>query len=463
MYRRVFPRLFAAAFSIGVLGFTAPPAAAQTASAGAQHQHPPAPQPGDDSQHQHDAAQPDMQQMGHGDMQHMMHGEASMPETREGSGTSWLPDETPMYALHAQSGGWMLMAHGSAFLQYLHEGGDRGSHQVGSVNWIMGMADRAAGGGHLGLRGMMSLEPWTIRGCGYPDLLASGEVCKGEAIHDRQHPHDLFMELAATYDRPLAGGVHLQLYGGPVGEPALGPVAFPHRLSAMQSPLAPITHHWFDATHITYGVVTGGIYSPRWKAEASVFNGREPDEQRTNVDFAALDSWSGRLWFLPTKRWALQVSAGRLTEAEAGHDGDPRLDVDRVTASATYHRLMRPGTIWASTIGWGRNHEPGGDPTNALLAETNLTLNGRDSWFGRFELSQKSGHDLALQSHDLFTVARLQAGYTRYLPPGRGLQPGLGASASAGLVPESLKPQYGSRVNVGFAVFLTIRPGEREM
>jgi hypothetical protein len=153
------------------------------------------------------------------------------------------------------------------------------------------MADRKAGSGHFGLRGMISLEPFTIAGCGYPNLLASGEVCEGEAIHDRQHPHDLFMELAATYDRPLGGDAHLQLYGGPFGEPALGPVAFPHRISAMPNPVAPITHHWLDATHITYGVVTGGVYGKRWKAEASVFNGREPDETRTNFDFAAMDSY----------------------------------------------------------------------------------------------------------------------------------------------------------------------------
>ncbi|HXI31503.1 MAG TPA: hypothetical protein VNG89_23860, partial [Vicinamibacterales bacterium] len=154
------------------------------------------------------------------DMQHMDHDHAmSMQPARDGSGTSWLPDDTPMYAVHREAAGWMLMAHGSAFLQYLDDTGERGNAQAGSINWLMGMADRSAGGGHLGLRGMMSLEPWTIRGCGYPDLLASGERCDGAAIHDRQHPHDLFMELAATYDHPLAGGLRWQLYGGPVGEP----------------------------------------------------------------------------------------------------------------------------------------------------------------------------------------------------------------------------------------------------
>lgn len=400
------------------------------------------------------------------DMQHMdmQHDHAmTMRPAREGSGTSWLPDETPMYALHRQTGSWALMAHGSAFLQYLHESGDRGSDQAGSVNWFMGMADRSVGTGHLGLRGMFSLEPWTIRGCGYPDLLASGEVCKGEAIHDRQHPHDLFMELAATYDRPLAGVVRFQLYGGPVGEPALGPTAFPHRISAMPSPLAPITHHWLDATHITYGVATGGVYGGRWKAETSVFNGREPDDDRANFDFGAMDSWSGRVWFLPTKRWALQVSGGRLKEAEAGHDGGPRIDVNRVTASATYHRAFRTGSTWASTVAWGRNHEPGSDATNAVLAETNLTFDERDTWFGRFELSEKSSHDLALENNEVFTVAKLQAGYTRYLSDWRGLKPGIGAGLSAGIVQKPLTPFYGRRFNLGFGVFVTVRPGSSGM
>ena len=394
--------------------------------------------------------------------QHMQMGheqEMAMRPAREGSGTSWLPDETPMYGVHRQAGPWTLMAHGNAFLQYLRESGDRGSDQAGSINWFMGMADRRAGDGHLGLRGMISVEPWTIRGCGYPDLLASGEVCRGEAIHDRQHPHDLFMELAATYDRPLAGDIRLQVYGGPVGEPALGPTAFPHRISAMPSPLAPITHHWLDATHITYGVVTGGVYGKRWKAETSLFNGREPDEERTNIDFAAMDSWSGRIWFLPTARWALQFSGGRLAEAESGHDEGPRIDVNRVTASATYHRAFRTDSIWATTIAWGRNQEPGADATNALLAETNVTFDERDTWFGRFELSQKSGHDLAIESHDLSTVAKLQAGYTRYFNTWNGLKPGLGGGLSAGIVPDSLESVYGRRVNLGLAVFVTLRPG----
>lgn len=389
--------------------------------------------------------------------------DAAMPPAREGSGTAWLPDATPMFAVHAMKGPWTLMFHNNAFLHYLNESGARGDDQFGSINWFMGMAQRTAGSGRVGLRGMFSLEPWTIRGCGYPDLLASGELCSGEKIHDRQHPHDLIMELSASYDAPLTGSLHWQVYGGPAGEPALGPVAYPHRLSAMPNPVAPIAHHWLDSTHITYGVLTGGLYGDRWKAEASVFNGREPDEQRTDFDFGALDSFSGRLWFLPTSKWALQVSAGKLAEAEAPEGTGPRLDVSRVTASATYHTGTAADRLWATTLAWGRNQESG-HGSNAFLVETNLTWRDRDAVFGRFEGVGKTAHDLVVsESGEAFTVAKLQGGYTRYLPTWKGLKPGAGISLSAGFVPEELESAYGSRVNAGFGVFLTLRPAAMTM
>ncbi len=403
-------------------------------------------------QHQHTAATAESSQSEH-----------EMQMAREGSGTAWLPDTTPMYAVHSMKGPWTLMFHGNAFLQYLKESGDRGDDQFGSINWVMGMAQRNAGSGRVMFRGMFSAEPWTIGGCGYPVLLASGEVCDGEKIHDRQHPHDLMMELSASYDAPLKGQVRWQVYGGPVGEPALGPVAYPHRISAMPNPLAPIAHHWLDSTHITYGVVTGGLYGKRWKAEASVFNGREPDEDRADFDFGALDSFSSRFWFLPTSKVALQLSAGKLTEAETGEAGAPRIDVSRVSASGTYHTGAAESRLWATTIAWGRNEESD-HGSNAFLVETNLTWQERDTVFGRFEAVGKTAHDLAVpDSDEAFTVAKLQGGYTRYLPAWNGLKPGVGISVSAGFVPEGLKSVYGSRVNGGFGVFLTLRPAAMTM
>jgi hypothetical protein len=384
---------------------------------------------------------------------------------RDGSGTSWLPDASLMYAIHGRRGEWDLMEHGNGFLQYLDDGGARGQHQLGSINWLMTMAERNIGAGRLGLRAMFSLEPATIRGCGYPDLLATGERCNGEPIHDLQHQHDLFMEIAASYDRPLTSSIRWQIYGGPAGEPALGPGGYPHRLSAMPNLLAPITHHWLDATHITFGVVTTGVYGRRWKAETSAFNGREPDEERTDFDLARFDSFSGRVWFLPSSNLALQVSGGRLTDAEPADDGGPGADVRRLTASATYHRPSTDDGIWATTAAWGRNTEAD-DSTSAFLLETNFTLADRDSWFGRFELVGKTGHDLDVPHslvHDVegdetFTLAKLQAGYTRFINGWRGLKAGVGASTSAGFVPNALRAVYGNRVNLGFGVFLTVRP-----
>ena len=376
---------------------------------------------------------------------------------REGSGTSWQPDSSPMYMRHRQHGPWMLIAHENAFLQYLHESGERGAYQTGSINWLMGMAERTAGRGHLALRGMVSVEPWTVRGCGYPDLLASGELCSGGTLHDRQHPHDLFMEISGEYDAPLTASTRWQLFGGPAAEPALGPVAYPHRVSAMPNPIAPITHHWLDSTHVSFGVVTGGVYGKRWRVETSAFNGREPDENRKDVDFGALDSVSGRVWWLPTANLALQFSGGHLNDAEAGEGTEPRHDVNKLTASMTFHRVTG-ARVSASTFAWGRNAEHG-LATNALLLETTLTFNDRNTWFGRLEVAQKTPHDLAVTvASDSFTVLKVQGGYTRYFTAGTGWKAGIGGAVSASIVQPELRAAYGRRVNPGIAVFLTLRP-----
>jgi len=384
----------------------------------------------------------------------------SLFDGRDTAGTGWAPVATPMLATHVRIGAWTAMVMGNAFFGYLQEFApdERGGHQVNSTNWLMGMARRRAGAGVVGARVMLSAEPLTVPGCGYPDLLATGELCDGESIHDRQHPHDLFMELAAEYSRPLARGLRWHLYGGPAGEPALGPVAFPHRASAMANPIAPLSHHWLDATHITYGVVTSGVSGARWRAEASVFNGREPDERRTNFDFAPMDSVSGRLQLAPTDRIALQVSAGHLVEAEAGEGALPRRDVDRVTASAMYQGSLggRPAS-WM--LGWGTNQETG-TRTHAVLAEASVALTGVDTVFGRAEIAGKRGHDLDIPEAEdaIFTVGKIQTGYLRLLAPRRGVQAGLGASLSVSLVPEALKPHYGGTAALGLGVFATLRP-----
>ena len=389
----------------------------------------------------------------------MRPGPLGEPRTRESSGTAWLPDASPMHALHGRSGAWELMLHGALYVHWLDDGGDRGREQFGSTNWAMGMARRPALGGDLTLRAMLSADPLTADECGYPDLLATGEFCDDEPLHDRQHPHDVFMELAAVYERALSDDLALQLYGGPVGEPALGPVAFPHRISAAPNPIAPIGHHWLDSTHIAFGVATAAVYGRGWKAEASLFNGREPDSERWDLDLDALDSWSGRLWILPTDRWAFQASAGRLTEAEIHAAGGSPIDVTRVTASAGYQRPLARGS-WASTIAWGRNREEGVS-TNAFLVETNANLAERDLVYGRAEIVQKTGADLVLP-HELegetYRVAKVGVGYVRQIAPWGGLVPGLGAGVTVSFVPEDLEGVYGSRTPAGLQLFFRLRP-----
>ncbi len=391
-------------------------------------------------------------------------GPLGIPDSRDGSGTAWQPDVTPMYALHRMAGAWSFMFHENAFVQYIGEGSHRGEQQLGSVNWFMGMARRSLAGGDLALRGMVSLEPLTVGKCGYPDLLATGELCNGKPLHDRQHPHDMFMEVAARYERAVGRNLAVELYGGPAGEPALGPVAYPHRLTAMWSPAAPISHHWQDATHIAFGVVTGGIYGRRWKLEGSAFNGREPDDKRFDFDLAALDSYAGRLWLLPSEHVAVQVSSGFLKAAELNPDGG-RSDVHRSTASLSYVLPRTTGGAFGATLVWGQNRAHG-LVTNAGLVETSLDLDGRSAVFGRGELNQKSGDDLALGEPALadrvFNVGKLALGYTRQLG-GTHFRPGIGAELSLGFVPSALKPFYGSTASPGFAVFGSIHPASMHM
>ena len=405
-----------------------------------EHQHP-APAAGDHAAHEAGTA-------------HGLFG------THEASGTSWVPDTTPMAGPHLTRGRWELMLHGTAFLQYLNESAPihRGAHQLGGINWFMAMARRPLAGGRAGVRTMLSLEPWTIAGCGYPDLLASGELCDGDGLHDRQHPHDLFMEVAAEFERPLARGLAWHVYGGPAGEPALGPPAFPHRRSAMPNPVAPIAHHWLDSTHIAFGVVTTGVSGARWRAEASAFNGREPDESRYGFDLAPLDSFAARLSLRPRPSLALQVSAGRLESAEQEFAGGPRYDITRVTASASYERPASAGRAVAVTLAWGRNLERG-QRTHAGLLEGSLDVTRRDVVFARGELNSKPSHALHIheQPFAVLTVGKIQGGYVRLLPSRHGLQLVLGGAVSAALLPASIRPNYGG-VGAGVALFATVRP-----
>ncbi|HVW04684.1 MAG TPA: hypothetical protein VHB78_06725 [Vicinamibacterales bacterium] len=375
---------------------------------------------------------------------------------RDGSGTSWLPDDTPASGSMWHVRDWMLMAHGQAFLQAIDVTGDRGDRQAGSVNWAMGMAQHALWGGQLTLRAMTSLEPLTVGRCGYPDLAQSGESCRGVALHDRQHPHDVFMETAARYQRAVGDRVAIEIYGGPAGEPALGPVAYPHRPSAAPDLFAPIAHHWLDATHVSFGVLTAGVYGRRWKAEASAFNGREPDDARYGFDVARLDSWSTRVSWLPSPRLAVQVSTGLLHDVD--HHDDDAMDVRRTTASATYHRRTSRG-LWTTTAAWGVNREHG-ESSQAWLAETAVDVSASDVVFARAECVQKSAADLALPDSgapsDASGIIKVQAGYTRWLAAAAGLRAGIGGSIGVARVPSTAVPAYGSKSPIEMSVFFRL-------
>jgi hypothetical protein len=403
------------------------------------------------------------------DMRHPMAtraGPLGIPETRMGSGTSWLPDASAMHAAHVMLGRWTLMLHGEGFLQYDWQGGSRGSNQLGVVNWAMAAASRPLGGGQLQLRGMVSAEPWTIGSRGYPLLVQSGEAYQGAPLHDRQHPHDLFMELAALYERPVARHLGLSLYLAPVGEPALGPVAFPHRPSAADDPLAPISHHWQDGTHITFGVVTAGIFTRSVKLEASWFNGREPDENRTNFDYAGrrLDSYSARVAVNPGARWSLSVWYAYLKSPE-GLNADESLH--RIGASALTTQPVGTAGTWSSALIYGANDQIGpGRPASSVVVESTLDLDGTNSFFGRAEYVRKSAEELVIASVPptaKYDVGALALGYLRTVCTVAGLAAGVGVRGSLNFVPSDLNAVYGSRTPAGVAIYLRLRPlGARE-
>jgi hypothetical protein len=387
-----------------------------------------------------------------------MDGPLGISMERSGSGTTWIPDAVILPSRHFMAGPWMVMLHGFLFGQYAWQDGPRGDEQWGSLNWAMIMASRQLGGGQLMLRFMPSLDPWTVGRCGYPMLLQSGETCHGEPLVDRQHPHDFLMELSAVYDRALGSNVAGFIYVAPAGEPALGPVAFMHRPSGMDEPQAPLGHHWQDATHISFGVLTAGVYTRRLRLEGSVFNGHEPDERRWNFDPIRLNSYSGRLTFNPTANWSLSAGYGHLENPERA---SPAEDVRRLVASAMHGRRLGPDAQWATTLVYGRNDEGDHDPSHSLLLETEAVLDRHNTVFGRGEYVQKTGHDLqaaGVDEEQRLHVGAVSLGYIRELVRGRGVTLGLGARGSVNVVPRALETAYGSRTPLGGMVFVRMRP-----
>jgi hypothetical protein len=363
-------------------------------------------------------------------------------------------------ASHAQDdpSPWMLMSDGVLFATFNHQGGPRGGDEFLSTNWWMGMAGRQAGKGQLTLIGMLSLDPLTATGRGYRELFQTGEEYHGEPIVDRQHPHDFVMQAAIVWRVPIDYRTGLTIAGAPVGEPALGPTAFMHRPSASENPAAPLGHHTLDSTHIAMGVVTAALDHGPFTIEGSLFNGREPDENRWDVmDPGPLDSWSARAWYEPSGAWQFQISHGFLKEPEALEPGDVR----RTTASGSWLR-RRPDGFTAATIAIGRNDKAYG-AFHALLAEA-TDHRGATSLYGRFESVQtetallEAGVAIADGSIDAPSrVTALTLGAVRDVSSWRDWEIGVGADVTGYVVPDALQPSYGSHP-VSVHLFVRVRP-----
>jgi hypothetical protein len=373
----------------------------------------------------------------------------------------------------------MLTLHGSASIPWIDEGSKRGDAQLAFSDWEMLMAQREAAGNVLRFRAMTSFEYLALRGNGYPDLLEHGGSYLHAPIHDRQHPHDMLMELSAETAREIAGGLAASLYVAPVGEPALGPVAYGHRPSAWDDPMAPIGHHWEDASHQSFGVATLGLNAATLRVEASAFNAREADETHPVVDFrdARLDSYAGRISWAATPRVVGATWWGYLN---ADDRLDPTTRMHRLGASVITALRSPWGGAWSSTLMWGMNvhhhgaasHEvlhaaPGSSPhhaSSALLAESSAEIGDGATIYGRAERAQISGEELGFQGGDLTTLYDVRSvvlGATRRVATTEFIALNLGVRSSVNFVPETLLATYGTRRPMGWAVYATVIPASR--
>ncbi len=376
------------------------------------------------------------------------------------AGTDAEPSSTPLNMLMTTRHEWMFMLHGVAFLSDTQQTGPRDGSKFFSTNWIMPMAQRDFGPGTLTVRAMLSFEPATVSGRRYPLLFQQGETAFGRPIVDGQHPHDFFMELAAMYDVKFGENNLLSFYFAPMGDPSLGPMAYPHRASASENPVATLGHHLQDSTHIADDVITVGVTHRSIRIEASGFHGREPDEFRWNLDSGKIDSWSTRLTVNPGQNWSAQYSVGQLHSPEALA---PTEDVRRMTASVMYNRTFRNGN-WASTLLWGRNQSIGdGNVGNSYLAESTVRFSRNAVWT-RIENVDRTNELLlgatpipsGFEERYFTRVQAYTTGYDREI----GRIPHLATSIGAQLmwygVPDALKPMYGNHP-IGVNMFLRVR------
>lgn len=373
---------------------------------------------------------------------------------REASGTAWQPDATPHGGLHGAFGGWTTMSHLMLNGVYAWSDGPRGDEQAFVAGMIMGSARRGIGqNGTLNLRAMLSPDPW-MGAEGYPLLFAAGETADGATtLVDRQHPHDLFMELSASYSHRIGAQDAVFVYAGLPGEPAFGPPAFMHRLAAMDSPEAPISHHWFDSTHITFGVVTAGWSHDNWRIEASRFRGREPDEHRYDIESGALNSTALRLSWNPNPNWALQVSWADIESPEALH---PDEDETRWSISALYTRPLQGGGWVAASLAFANKERSDGASLDAWLAEGAYHPNDRWTFFARGEAIETD--ELGVPHGPAENVARVSVGAIRDWRINDNAVFGVGALVQGHVTPSALDASYDGDP-MGAMAFVRLRIG----
>ncbi len=377
------------------------------------------------------------------------------PMSRDGSGTSWLPDSTAHAMGHAMRGDWTLMGHLRLDGVYDRQDGPRGDEKAFLAGMAMGSVRRnLASGDRLTLRAMLSPDPFLGKR-GYPLLLAAGETADGVSpLVDRQHPHDLFMELAASYAWQAGEGRSAFVYAALPGEPAFGPPAFMHRPAAMWSPEAPITHHWLDSTHITFGVLTAGWIQGRWKFEASQFTGREPDEDRYDIERPRMDSTALRASWNPGGNWALQAS---WADVESPEQLEPDVNETRISASALYGRTLTNGRSWSMTLAWGRKSPDHGEAADAFALEAAWEPAAAWQLFARAERIET--HELGEDHHEVHEVAKFSVGARREFELGDRLRLGLGALYTVNDVDRALAPSYGSNHPEGAMAFVQFIAG----
>ena len=375
------------------------------------------------------------------------------------------PHQHPAPTPSAAETRWHFMQDGVAWLTYNNQGGPRGGEDFGSQNWWMGMLTRPAAGGTLQFNLMLSLDPLTLGNDGYRHIFQVGETLNNVPLIDRQHPHDFLMQASVGWKHAIGRGYSLTLAAAPVGDPALGPVAFMHRASAFENPSAPLGHHTFDSTHIAMGVLTAAIDRGPFQVEGSIFQGREPDEQRWDlVDFGPLDSWSVRGWYRPNSQWDFQLSHGFLTEPEVLEEGNVR----RTTASAAWTRPHSSGST-STTVAYGRNDKSEFDNGAFLVESTHLF--GPNAVYGRYEAVEVEGDVLRFGSHGggghhaedevgadpTPLVQALTLGGMRTIGRWSGWDVGVGGDATFYRVPDVLKPTHGDSPT-SFHVYLRVRP-----